>query len=94
MIAYNNSKNVGVVLQVQEDYVKIIDEQGQIRNLKISEISKKFEKDKKISGYDMSGNTLTSDNVVNVVEGRYKGKKAVIKHIHKNILFLWSKEFT
>ena len=28
LIAFNNNKDVGVVLQVQEDYLKIINEQG------------------------------------------------------------------
>lgn len=28
LISYNNSKNVAVVLQVQEDFLKVINEQG------------------------------------------------------------------
>jgi len=30
---------------------------------------------------------------VKVTEGAFKGRKGVIKHIHKNTLFLWDKEF-
>ena len=27
------------------------------------------------------------------VEGKYKGKKGVVKHIFKTVLFLWDKDF-
>lgn len=31
--------------------------------------------------------------MVKIIAGNYKGRKGVIKYIHKNILFLWDKEF-
>jgi ribosomal protein L14E/L6E/L27E len=42
---------------------------------------------------DSLGNSLCPDNVVKCVEGRHKGRKGVIKHINKNFLFLWDKDF-
>lgn len=39
---YNN-KNVGVVLQVQEDYLKVINDEGEIANVKIGDINKKID---------------------------------------------------
>lgn len=94
LVSYNNNKDVGVVLQVQEDYLKVINEHGQIKNIKIGEISKKFEKDRKAFANDYMGNTISQENVIKCVEGRYKGRKGVIKHIFKNFVFLWDKEFT
>lgn len=94
LVAYNNSKEVGVVLQVQEDNLKLFNEQGQVKNIKLSDISKKFEKNRKAFAADNRGNTLSVENVVKCVDGRYKGRKGVVKHIHKNTLFLWDKEFT
>ena len=42
LIMYNN-KNVGVVLQVQEDYLKVINDEGEIANVKIGDINKKID---------------------------------------------------
>lgn len=42
---------------------------------------------------DSVGNTISTENVVKCSEGRYKGRKGVVKHIHKNTVFLWDKEF-
>jgi transcription elongation factor len=72
----------------------VLNEHGQVKNIKLSDISKKFEKDRKAFGADYLGNTLSVDNVVKCVEGRFKGRKGVIKHIYKNTLFLWDREFT
>ena len=42
MINYNNNKNCGLVLQVHEDYLKIINEQNNVVNVKIADIGKKI----------------------------------------------------
>ena len=93
MISYNNNKNVAVVLQVHDYYLKVINQDGHLQNIKISDIDKKFERENKVNGMDRLGNTLCLDNVVKVVDGRNKGRKGVIKHIFKKTLFLWDKEF-
>lgn len=77
-----------------EDYLKLINENGTIMNIKLALVNKKFDKMQKVSGADFHGNTLCPDNVVKVTEGAYKGRKGVIKHIYKNTLFLWDKEFS
>ena len=71
--------------------MKIINDHGEIKNIKKSDINKKFEKDRKASTIDSQRNTLYTDNVVKVIGGKYKGHKGVIKYIFKNILFLWDK---
>ena len=87
-----NNKNVGVVLQVQEDFLKVISDEGEISNVKISDINKKLDLGLKASAVDSHRNTLYSDNVVKIVTGKNKGRKGVIKYIYKNTLFLWDKE--
>jgi transcription elongation factor len=42
LINYNNNKNCGLVLQVHEDYLKIINEQNNVVNVKIADIGKKI----------------------------------------------------
>ena len=91
MVSYNNSKNIGVVLQVHEDSLKVINDNGEIQNIKIGDINKKYE-DKK-PAIDSQRNTIYPDNVVKITQGKYKGRKGVIKYIFKNTLFLWDKEF-
>jgi transcription elongation factor len=41
----------------------------------------------------MRGNTICIDNIVRCMDGRFKHKKGVIRHINKNTLFLWDREF-
>jgi len=47
----------------------------------------------KVHGIDSQGNPINLDSVVRIWQGPHKGKRGVIKHIYKNILFLWDKEF-
>ena len=42
LINYNNNNNCGLVLQVHEDYLKIINEQNNVVNVKIADIGKKI----------------------------------------------------
>ncbi len=75
--------------------MKVIDDNGDIKNIKTADVNKKFERDNKTFAQDQVGNTLCIENVVKCLEGsKYQGKKAVIKHIHKTTLFLWDKEFS
>ena len=48
---------------------------------------------KKGSTVDSHRNTVYTDDVVKITNGKYKGRKGVIKYIYKNTLFLWDKEF-
>jgi len=41
LVNYNGNKNAGLVLQVNEDYLKVINEQGKIENVKIADLGKK-----------------------------------------------------
>lgn len=39
---------------------------------------------------DARGNTIKYDDVVKVINGPNKGKKGAIRHIHRNVLFLYN----
>ena len=43
LVNYNNNKNAGYVLQVQEDYLKLINEQNKIVTIKFKDLGKKFD---------------------------------------------------
>lgn len=68
MIAYKNNMNVGIVLQIDAmggisgDFIRIINDQGQVVNIKSAEISKKFDpremRSAKASAIDSKRNTI------------------------------------
>ncbi len=42
LVNFNGGKQLGLVLQVHEDYLKIIDQQGKLVNVKTTDIGKKI----------------------------------------------------
>ena len=42
LVNFNNGRNIGLVLQVYEDYLKIVDQQNKVVNVKTTEIGKKI----------------------------------------------------
>lgn len=93
---YNGSKNFGLVLQVHEDYLKMINEQSKIVNIKIVDLGEKVSlppRNGTLQGRDKNGNTLAMDQVVKVVEGPHRGLNGTIRHGYKHYLFLWNREF-
>lgn len=101
-LVFYGQNSFGVALQVDSnrsagiDFVRVLDESGQIKQVKSSEITKKVEardQRNKVTGLDSNRNTLQLDTVVKVINGPYKGKRGVIKYIHKQTIFLWNRDF-
>lgn len=64
LVNYNGNKNAGLVLQVNEDYLKLINEQGKIENIKIADLGKKLPAPTRggtLGGRDSLGNALALD---------------------------------
>jgi transcription elongation factor len=64
LVNFNQGKRIGLVLQVHEDYLKIIDQQGKLVNVKTSEIGKKIPAMKpgsSINARDKEGHPLAVD---------------------------------
>ncbi len=61
--------------------------------MKIGDINKKVDLSNKTSAIDSQRNTIYAENVVKIINGKYKGRKGTIRHIYKNTLFMWDKEF-
>ena len=96
LVNYNNNKNAGFVLQVQEDYLKLINEQNKIVTIKFKDLGKKFDPPRRggtLSGRDCQGNALGLDQMVKVREGANKGISGPIRHGYRHYLFLFNKEF-
>ena len=62
LVNYNGNKNAGLVLQVHEDYIKLINEHNKIENVKIVDLGKKLPDMKRNQGTrDAHGNSLALD---------------------------------
>lgn len=93
---YNGNKNAGLVLQVHEDYLKMINEQSKLVNVKIVDLGKKVPlppRNGTLNGRDKNNNTLAMDQVVKVTEGAQRGLNGTIRHGYKHYIFLWNKDF-
>ena len=96
LVNFNNNRNIGLVLQVHEDYLKVIDNQNKLVNVKTSDIGKKISAMRPgavISCRDSKGFNLAVDQVVRVTQGQYKGYTGPIRHFDKSYLFMWNKDF-
>ena len=89
IVVYNQGKIYGYVLQVLDDFVKVINDHCNITKIRLSEIDKKIPFEKKAFTRDAAGHILYLEDVVKVCEGYNKGKKGTIKNIQKNTLFLY-----
>ena len=64
LVLYNGSKNAGLVLQVNEDFLKMINEQSKLVNIKIVDLGKKVPlppRNGTLNGRDKNNNTLAID---------------------------------
>lgn len=96
LINFNSGKNFGLVLQVNEEQLKVIDHQGKIVFVKTADVGKKVTQMRPgavIQARDKNGNSLSIDQMVRVTEGPHKGMFGPIRHYDRNYLFLWHKDF-
>jgi transcription elongation factor len=66
LVSYDSQKHAGLVLQVHEDYLKVINEQGKIVTVKLVDIIKKLPVARTLGVRDKNGNALAIDHMVKV----------------------------
>ena len=89
LVMFNGNKTYGFVIQVQDDYLRVVNDQGMLTRINLTEVDKKIETNKKVTARDMIGNVLSIDDVVKCSStSNFRNKKGVIKNICKNCLFL------
>ncbi|GAM17692.1 hypothetical protein SAMD00019534_008670 [Acytostelium subglobosum LB1] len=84
-------QKVGIIIKVERDSFKIMDENSNVTSVKLQEIGNK-RRTKNASTLDTNHNTVSSNDVVEIVDGQYRSKQGVILHISRNFLFLKSKD--
>ena len=82
-----DANNAGVIIKIDKDCAKLIDQNGLLRSLKVNEISKK--KDSKNSvALDAFGNQVRMNDLVEILDGSHQGKQGNVLHIFRNHVFI------
>lgn len=84
-------QTVGVIVRLEKENLQILTQQGRVRPYKSQAVSKKSESNKKAVALDKDSNPIQVKDQVTVIDGPFKGKTAVVKHIYRTWAFLHSK---
>ncbi|XP_051192570.1 putative transcription elongation factor SPT5 homolog 1 isoform X2 [Lolium perenne] len=82
----------GVILKVESEAFQVlkgVPDRPEVVLVKLREI--KYKIDRRTSAKDKPGNTVSTKDIVRVVEGTCKGKQGPVQHIHKGILFIYDR---
>jgi len=88
-----NKRTAGVVLSIEKESVKIINQNGTMQNVDVNDISNKIIQKKNVSTLDFDGNYVSIGDPIRVVDGPNKDLKAMVRNIHQNSIFLYNREF-
>lgn len=92
MVLYQNSK-AGVVIGVERDTIKIVNEQNEVELVRVSDIQSKVTQ-KRSQSTDRNRRLINQDDIVKVCDGPNMGKKGTILHLYRDIVFLHNKQMT
>lgn len=84
-------QTVGVIVRLEKENLQILTQQGRVRPYKSQAVTKKSESTKKAVALDKDNNPIHVKDQVTVIDGPFKGKSAVVKHIYRSYVFLHSK---
>jgi transcription elongation factor SPT5 len=84
-------QTVGVIVRLEKENLQILQQTGRVRGYKSQAVTKKSESNKKAVALDKDNNPIQVKDQVTIVDGQYKGKTAVVKHIYRTFAFLHSK---
>jgi hypothetical protein len=71
LITFNRNQTIGLVLQVQEDSLRVLSDKNEIKYLKYPDISKKIPFDRKASCMDKECNEIIFDIPVKCIHGQF-----------------------
>ncbi|KAI9825909.1 MAG: transcription elongation factor spt5 [Thelocarpon impressellum] len=83
---------VGVVIKVDRESLRVLDQNGSTRTIMPSQVSNKLERRRHAVATDRNGSEIRNDDTVREVGG--ESKQGVILHIYRSFLFLHSREQT
>ncbi|XP_022141427.1 putative transcription elongation factor SPT5 homolog 1 isoform X2 [Momordica charantia] len=87
-----DNMSFGVIIRVESEAFQVlkgIPDRPEVDIVKLREIKSKI--DKKISVQDRFNNTVSSKDVVRILEGPCKGKQGPVEHIYRGVLFIYDR---
>jgi len=86
-----NPQTVGVIVRIEKDAFRVLDNNGNVQNIRLQEIGNKRNLRDAVS-FDSNHNQIHISDVVQVKDGTYKGRQGTIRHLYKYFAFLHAKD--
>lgn len=93
LIKLNDKKTVGIVLVVGSNTLKVLDNFGNLQDVKNLQIESKLG-NKNVVARNEKGQTFKIGDSVRILKGKYGGNVGSIKQIYGDILFLYNTDYT
>lgn len=81
---------VGIIIKVDRESLRVLDQNGSIRTVMPSQISNRLERRRHTVATDKNGSEIRAEDTVREVGG--EGKHGVILHIHRSFLFIQDRQ--
>ena len=92
LVKIKNSHMPCYIIESTKFIIKVVTITNEVKKISVRDVDK-INLGKRIACIDGKGNPLDLDNSVKVINGQYKGYKAVIKSIYNRYVFLLNHEF-
>ena len=92
LVKIKNSHMACYIIESTKFIIKVVTITNEVKKISVRDVDK-INLGKRITCMDGKGNPLDLDNSVKVINGHYKGYKAVIKSIYNKYVFLLNHEF-
>jgi len=86
-----NPQTVGVIVKIEKDSFKVLDNNGTVQAIRLQEIGNKRNLRDAVS-FDANHNQIGIGDVVKVKDGNYKERQGTIKHLYRYFAFLHSRD--
>ncbi|QDS68822.1 hypothetical protein FKW77_006424 [Venturia effusa] len=84
-----DASTVAVIIKVDREHLKILDQEGRSRTVLPTAISQKIEKRRNAVATDREGSEVRADDTVKEWSGEQR--TGMVIHVHRNYLFVWNK---
>nr|GEV02403.1 putative transcription elongation factor SPT5 homolog 1 [Tanacetum cinerariifolium] len=91
LVQLDNS-NFGVIIRVDSEAFQVLKgvaDRAEVQLVRLRDI--KYKIDRKISAQDRYKNTVSTKDVVKVIDGPCKGRQGPVEHIYRGILFIYDR---
>jgi len=86
-----NPQVVGVIVKIERDSFKVLDNNGNVQTIRLQEIGNKRTSKDAVS-FDRFQNQIGVGDVVKVANGPFQGRQGTVRHLYKYYAFLHSKD--